>query len=995
MAPLSQTPSGGSQGAFLAYLLAGVPLLSASAVLFGALGFALGAYLFFSRDLPLIPDLRAYRPKTVSTFYAEDGAVIGLFYREKRFPIPLDRIPTTLVNAFLAAEDSRFFAHPGIDPSGIARAALKNLQSGRFVQGGSTITQQVTRSFLLSREKKLSRKIREAILAYRLEQNLSKHEILELYLNEVYLGAGAYGVESAARTYFGKGCGELTLAESALLAGLASGPSKFSPTRNMQAALERRSFVLSAMLKTKFIAEDEYHAASAEPVRLQERLPNPAENAPYFVEAVRRRIIEKYGEELLYNDGLRVWTTCDVQMQKTAEQALMEGARAWERRQNRPAGLVARLKSDDVKAFLSDAAGTAHPKVGDLAQAVVIENLSRPKKDKKRRPEPMQECVMALRGGARFTLTLESALSYRPGDLLHFRITTVERDRLLLEQDRIPWIEGAVTAVENKTGYVRALVGGVAYERSEFNRAIQAKRRPGSAFKPMVYAAALEWGHYAPRTMLVDEPIAVVMGARETWVPMNSDGQFMGAVTFRRALELSRNTPTVKLAMDVGVEKAAEMAARMGITSPIPTHLSTALGTAETTPLELTAAYTVFPNMGVRIAPTLIKKIVDRFGRVLEDNTVTPLKADSVSVTAPEAMQWIERLRALSSAPETPEASPYFDRDPYSSPPPSPPPSPAQHPKHVTRIPAATPDSRVTSPEGNPRAERVMSPQTAYMMIGLLRGVCVTGTAAAAAKLKRWDLAGKTGTTDDGADAWFVGFTPRYTIGVWLGDDGNASLGRREYGGIAALPVWARIVKTMPPSSPDEAYPVPPGIAFTDLGEGPSDRHHPRGGLPELGPTLSPDLFVKQVSPIDVGVGPSSTAQVEWPGFDSPRQSPLGASAGGPYEWPEYAQSAYTGRMDYYPGIARLLSPKGDNLGYAPFGAAEKGKPTVDLQNAYRNVPSAAAPDDVSPVPPPWTRQPQWVDGEQERTPVPSSPRGPVPHALPGLPWGHRFEWGG
>ncbi|MFH0960968.1 MAG: transglycosylase domain-containing protein, partial [Pseudomonadota bacterium] len=605
----------------MAWLWIGVPVLVMVGLLSGILGSALGTYLIFSKDLPNIPDLRAYRPKTVSTFYAADGSVIGVFYKEKRFPVPLVSIPPNVTNAFLAAEDARFFSHPGVDFIGISRAVVRNLKSGNFSQGASTITQQVTRNFILTKEKKISRKIREAILSFRLEKSLSKQEILNLYMNEIYLGRGAYGVEAAARTYFGKSANELSVAEAAVIAGLVSNPNKYAPPRNLDNALRRREFVLNSMLRNNFISETDFQEAMNEAPIFRENFPNPFSRAPYFTEAVRQKIIEKYGSSRLYNEGLQVWTTMNPIRQDAASAALLRGAQAWEKREGRPIGLIKRLKPAEAKEFLSgNAPNTIN--FGDIVQGLVIEAPENKKrKGKKNQEPPSSEYVVALRCGLKFSMKLSTGSVYRINDLLEFRVVEDDTKNLSLEQRTLPPIQGALICIENRSGHVLALVGGLDFDTSPFNRATQAMRQPGSAFKPVVYSAALEWSGYSPNTMVVDEPIAVLIDQREPeWVPANSDGGFIGATNLTNALALSRNVVAVKLLMDVGLETTINAARNMGIKSPLGRNLSLGLGSSEVTPIELTAAYTVFPNMGMRISPVMIKKVVDRFGNVLEDN---------------------------------------------------------------------------------------------------------------------------------------------------------------------------------------------------------------------------------------------------------------------------------------------------------------------------------------------------------------------------------------
>ena len=916
----------------LAWLGAGLPVLLLCAGVSGMFGAGLGIYAAFSADLPKIPDLKSYRPKTVSTFYAEDGTVIGLFYKEKRFPVPLESIPPHVINAFLAAEDSRFFSHAGVDGLGVIRALIKNIKAGTFVQGGSTITQQVTRNFILSKQKTISRKIREALLAFRLEQALSKKEILEIYLNEIFLGTRSYGLEAAARTYFGKPATEMSIPEAALLAGLVSSPSKYAPGRSHDAALKRREFVLGRMLLHGFISENQHREAMADIPSFRENLPNPFDKVPYFTETVRQYIVARYGEDRLYNDGLQVWTTCDPTLQHNASEALLKGTRSWERRQGRPAGLVRRLKPAEAREFLSSPPDNSYT-VGDLAQAVVVTNNA-PKKSKGKRAENrVQDCTLALRGDLRFEMQLESDIRYRANDLLEFKIAEVDGTRLNIEHQTIPQVQGAVVCIENNTGYVRTLVGGLGFDRSSFNRALQAMRQPGSAFKPFVYAAALEWGQYSPRTLIVDEPIAVVMDPREQeWMPRNSDGQFHGPITFRQALAHSRNIIAVKLLMDVGMESVIEMARNMGIHSSLRRNLSISLGASEVTPLELTSAYTVFPNMGVRVSPVLVKKVVDRFGNVLEDNTVEPLNVPA-QMTAEGSMSFpaIEPPASVVSG------------------------VPVQGPGNAAQGEGGLIEemhSLVLEGQGSssgpgleevlsgvfqpaaasrgPRMMRVLSPQTAYLMASILRDTCVSGTAAAASRLRRKDLAGKTGTTDDCTDAWFVGFNPKYTTGVWIGYDAKVSLGRQEYGATAALPVWMDFMGTALSREPSVGYPPPSGIAFSDTPGSP--RTTPNlNALLESSPDFALRPELKQVSPVDTAFVPAAASA------DGAPVLLVDTDFGPPA----------------YPGTIRVLSSAGQTLGYAFYGTDNKGRITLHRDTLMRDdhkeeEPGQEAPSDES-----------------------------------------------
>ncbi len=833
----------------MAWLWVGLPMLLVFGLIFGIMGSALGVYLTFSGDLPKIPDLRAYRPKTVSTFYAEDGSIIGLFYKEKRFPIPLTSIPPHVINAFLAAEDARFFSHPGIDLIGISRAVIRNMKSGNFSQGASTITQQVTRNFILTKEKKLSRKIREAILSFRLEKSLSKQEILNLYLNEIYLGRGAYGIEAAAGTYFGKSTRELTIAEAAMIAGLVSNPNKSAPPKNLENALKRREFVLNSMLKNNFISQAEFDKAMNETPVFRENLPNPFTRAPYFTEAVRQKIIEKYGANRLYNEGLQVWTTLNPHLQDAASAALYRGVKAWEKREQRPIGLIKRLKPVEAGEFLNGAPPESL-RVGDIVQALVLTvPTSRKKRSKKDTSPISDEYTLALHGNLKFAMKLASGSVYRPNDLLNFDVVESDGKDFSVEQLTAPPVQGAVVCVENKTGYVRTLVGGLDFDKSHFNRATQAMRQPGSAFKPIVYSAALEYSGYSPNTLVIDEPIAVQIDPREPeWVPSNSDGGFIGSTSLTRALALSRNICAIKLLMDVGLDRTITMAKNMGIHSPLGRNLSLGLGSSEVTPLELTSAYSVFPNMGLRISPVMIKKVVDRFGNILEDNTRVIIDPNENADPAPIwIVNQVEQTNDYDAAAnqgaqetETPEKEIDQPAGPLAEN------SEPQNLKLESVLKGSFPNQK--GPETRV-LERAMSPQAAFLMVNMLTQTCVSGTASNVAKMRRTDLAGKTGTTDGCADAWFVGFNPTYTTGVWMGFDSKVSLGRKEYGGVAALPVWMDFMSTALKGLPSQQYTVPPGLVNWAQNQGQSDAYTQSAGF--SGPDFDPTYGAKRFCPVD------------------------------------------------------------------------------------------------------------------------------------------------
>ncbi len=482
----------------------------------------IGAFFYFAHGLPSIENLKNYTPPTITKFFSEDGEIIGEFFTEKREIVSLDRIPYHLVLAFIAGEDARFFHHKGLDYIAILRALLTNIFSGEIVQGGSTITQQVVKSILLSPEKTFTRKIREAILAFKIEKYLTKEEILFLYLNQIYLGHGAYGVAIAAENYFGKPVEEVNLAESALLAGLSQAPSKYSPIHHLEQARRRQSYILNRMVEEGFISHSEFMKALHSPLKIRERQDSFIEKAPYFVEYIRRYIEEKYGKEALYERGLQVYTSVDVDFQRLAQEAIESGLGEIEKRQ---------------KYIASDGGGGP---------------------------------------------------------------------------------EGALVCFDLETGYVKVMVGGRDFKKSQFNRVTQARRQTGSSFKPIVYASALDKG-YTPATVIVDSPVIFEWGEKK-WKPKNFEGKFLGPTTFRNALTHSINIVTVKIAQDIGVDYIREYAQKLGISPSLHNDLSMALGSSSISLYDLTKAYAVFANQGNNFRPISIKKILDKDGNLLEEN---------------------------------------------------------------------------------------------------------------------------------------------------------------------------------------------------------------------------------------------------------------------------------------------------------------------------------------------------------------------------------------
>ncbi|MFC3080264.1 penicillin-binding protein 1A [Phenylobacterium terrae] len=695
--------------------VAGVTALSAIAVA----GLCLAIYAaWLFHDMPDAADLADYRPPTATRAYAWDGTLIGEFSRERRIYVPYDAMPANLVQAFMAAEDRSFFQHGGVDPAGLTRAMIKNvfnLVQGRRLEGGSTITQQVAKNVLLTSDVTLGRKMREAILAGSLERVLTKEQILELYLNEIWLGYRSYGVGAAAYNYFGKSINDLTLAEAAYLAALPKGPQNYHPIRRKQQALERRNWILREMASLGWVSHEEARKAMAEDLKVQQA---PARaryrDADYFVEEVRRRGLATMGDELL-EGGYYMRTTLDPRLQTAARVALMKGLEAYDRRHG---WRGARFRIDIAPGWEKSALKVARPAeraewrhavVTDTAGGVkvlTVENVA---------GELVSEDVAwANRGKG---LNIGDIVFVEPGEQGGFRLR------------QIPAVNGALVAIEPYSGRVLAMVGGYSFSLQNFNRATQAYRQPGSAFKPIVYAAALENG-YTPSSVVMDSAISLP-GATpgSVWRPENYNRQYYGALTLRRGLELSRNTMTVRLAQGVGMRKVVDLAKRMDVVEDMAPVLSMSLGAGETTPFRLTAAYASFVNGGRKINPHLIELVQNREGEVI-------LKADD---------RKCPRCDAGFAGDESP------------------------------RIP--------------PGGEQVLDPVTAYQITSMLEGVVLRGTAASARVLDR-PVGGKTGTTNEYRSAWFVGFSPQVVVGVFVGFDDNRSLGNGETGTTAAVPIF-------------------------------------------------------------------------------------------------------------------------------------------------------------------------------------------------------------
>ena len=775
----------------------------------------LGGYVaFLMAKLPKVDRLADYKPPVVSQVYGDDGTLVGEFFLERRLVVPVNKMPRRLIQAFVAAEDASFYSHKGIDYLGIVRAAFKNLITMRKKEGASTITQQVTKTMLLTPEKKLSRKIKEAILAKRMEEKLTKDEILYLYLNQIYLGAGSYGVEAAAETYFGKHVEQLNLAEMAILAGLPKAPNTYSPIKHLDKAKERQGYVLERMVAEGFITQAEADHARRTPLTILPGRRVMNDRVAYFLEQMRIYLEEKYGEEQLYKGGLKIYTTMNAQMQVAAYESVRAGLKAVDKRQGFR-GAVKYLKESEIEAFcdkIEESIDSAALKTGETYAGVVTA------------VDPAKG-VATVRVGERYglldrkgtawagKLTLvnsygkpeKSAKSLGLGAVIDLQVVTPDQNRqgAVFALDQVPEVQGALVSIDPATGGVKAMIGGYDFRKSQFNRAVQAKRNAGSAFKPIIYAAALEKG-FTAATVIDDAPVEYPAGFGKIWAPKNYDNTYRGPVTMREALTNSINVVSVKILDRIGVDHAVAFAQRLGFTSKIEPNLSLALGAASVSPLELTSSYTAFANKGVYQRPYFIAKVTDSEGRVLEEHRV----------------------------PLPPEPLPATDAAPAEI---SPAPGQVATPAKPT---AVLPSAGTPPPE---RALQATSPEVAYLITNLMESVVQSGTGHRAAAIKR-PVAGKTGTTNEMKDAWFVGYIPQLVTGVWVGFDNQArSLGAGGSGGQAAAPIWADYMLKAVAGLPVQGFELPENVSII--------RVNPRSGKLSRGGGGASESFVRGTEP--------------------------------------------------------------------------------------------------------------------------------------------------
>lgn len=766
------------------------------------------AWGIFSRDVPDFGSLADYRPQLPTRVYDQSGQLIGEFYRERRVVLPYDRIPPRVVQAILASEDDRFFEHEGIDYWGIVRAAVANLKAGRVVQGGSTITQQVAKSLLISQEgyeqgraKKLSRKIKEAILARRLEKKLSKQDILTLYLNQIFLGNNAYGIEVAAENYFRKSVAELNVAEIALLGGLPQAPSRYSPFKHPARAKARREYVLRRMLEEGFITEAELTEAKETPITVYPAEDVSREVTPYFTEEVRRTLFSKYGEKLVLEGGLEVWTTVDVERYRAAEDSAYENLRMVDKRQGYREPLMF-LETPEAVAGFQKAYNEYLAQLGRDVKLVegelyvgVITRIERAEKNiyldigphKAVLPLATMRWARRVDPNTWFDNALLNELpakTFQVGHVLQVRATSYEKiskDRFaspflktvprepglqLVALEQEPSLECAMLSIHEKSGYVLAMLGGYSYERSEFNRALQACRQPGSSFKPLVYAAALDLNGFTASTRILDAPVAFDdPDAQRRWKPQNFETKYMGEVTLRTALQNSMNVPSIRVLDAVGLGPAIDYAKRLGITTELRHELGLALGASCVTMGDLTGVYHLFSNYGAKVPRRFITRVVDRDGKVLLDDG------------------WYG--------------------DPWAG--------------VATKIERAIVQAQSPPPQ-------VIEPEIGFLITKLMRNVVLGGTGTGAQRIGV-PVAGKTGTTNDSFDAWFVGFTSEIVTAAWVGyDDYVLPMGKYEQGGRAALPLWVGYMTDAIKGRKTGEFEAPEGIEFVRIDPKTGDR---------------------------------------------------------------------------------------------------------------------------------------------------------------------------
>jgi len=777
--------------------------------------FGIGAVLFLlvaggviiyvgdvTKDLPDYEVLARYEPPVTTRIHSADGQLMGEFATERRLFLPIQAVPDRVKAAFLSAEDKNFYTHPGVDFMALARAVVTNVQnyqSGRRMVGASTITQQVAKNFLLTNDRTIDRKIREAVLSFRIEQAYSKDRILELYLNEIFFGAGAYGIAGAALTYFGKAVNELNLEEAAYLAALPKAPNNYHPFDDTDAAITRRNWIIDRMVENGYATADEAAVAKEQPLGVNFRRSGDYVFASqYFTEEVRKEIVDRYGRDALYEGGLSVRATLDPQLQIMARKALQHGLIQFDRQHDGYRGPVTTIDaSGDWGVPLADVDRLSDIPEWNLAVVLSVGEESaelglRPDREISGDVAPDRETIQLAASGLDWIETKNIdgkrvkvngiADVLKVGDVIYVEKKGDEG----WELQQVPEVSGALISMDPNTGRVLAMVGGFSWSQSQFNRATQAYRQPGSSFKPFVYAAALDNG-YTPASVVMDAPIQLVSGG-QVWEPKNYGGGFAGPSTLRGGIERSRNLMTVRLANDMGMQLVAEYAERFGVYDDMPPLLAMSLGSGETTALRMVSAYSVMANGGRAIEPSFIDRVQDRYGRTI-------YKHDQRICEGCNASQWLGQ----------------------------------------------------DEPELVDNRDQVLDPMTAYQITSMMEGVVQRGTATLLRDLGR-PLAGKTGTTNDEKDAWFVGFTPNMVTGVYIGYDTPRPMGRGSTGGQLAAPVFKEFMSAALADAPIADFRLPEGMNVVEI-----DR---KTGMRSQG---GPDTILEAFKP---GTGPADSYQV-------------------------------------------------------------------------------------------------------------------------------------
>jgi penicillin-binding protein 1A len=834
-------------------------------------------YKYVKSTLPQMITLADYQPLLVSKVFDRNGKNIGEFFRERRQLIPYKEIPKDLVNAFLAAEDDSFFKHGGINYMAIIRAQLANLRAGHTVQGGSTITQQVAKTLMLSNERTVIRKLKDVLLAIEMEDHLSKEDILYLYLNQIYFGQGAYGIGMASETYFRKTVKDLTLQEMAILAGLPKAPSAYSPVTNPVRAKERQVYVLNRMADVGFIKKDQAKAAIGQPVKVFLR-ETYQDHAPFFLETVRQLLVAQLGEEAVLDQGLRIYTSLDLEKQIAAQDSLIQNLKALDKRQGyrgpirnftdpkevgefllkgrnklisevsaeriinpdgkftdagpldlqyevRKRGLPAYLKigntAEAIVAKVDDAMGLVYIRIAELEGIIDFDTMRwahKPDSPKHHESDILRKPSQALKVGDVILVKIAGDAFSSP----RLQKTQVVNKKkpvapppalpdfskyIALELDQEPLTEGSLLSIDQQTQDILAMIGGYSFEKSQYNRAIQAARQTGSAFKSIVYASALDRG-YTPATPIMDAPIVYEEtkedeeGQEDTkvWKPTNHSKSFGGDIIFRNALVKSLNVPTVKIIEDIGVDWSVQYARRLGIFSPLNMDFTLALGSSSVTLYEMTKVFSEFGRMGKRTRPIIIHRVEDAKGQKLVDTISLDTRFEK-EISAYD-QQFEERRKAYLATLREPQTDPTGN-----------PPAPG-----APGAPAAPEKKKIEPNLFFEDAEQLIKPTTAYLITSLLKGVVEdpNGTGGRARAIGR-EVAGKTGTTNGYYDAWFIGYTPQIATGVWVGFDQERTLGKGEVGGRSALPIWVDYMKAAHENLPQMTFPVPGGIVFANI----------------------------------------------------------------------------------------------------------------------------------------------------------------------------------